>query len=71
MGKRMTVDLSEQVERLLAELAESEDRSKTEVLRRAIGLYSYLDKQMRDDAAGNAIAVIDKDGKVVKQLKWI
>jgi len=64
---RMTVEFDPDVTRLLQELSETSHRSKTEILRRAIGLYSYLDEAHSE---GNDILISDKKGEKVKQLAW-
>jgi predicted transcriptional regulator len=44
MAKRTTFSFSKDVDRLLNDLAEHKDTTKTEILRRAITLYDYLEK---------------------------
>jgi predicted transcriptional regulator len=43
--KRTTFSFSQDVDSLLTELAEAKHTNKTEILRRAIALYDYLEKQ--------------------------
>ena len=68
---KMTVDFSGQVNKLLNKIAKSEGRSKTEILRRSIGLYSYFHEEMRHNEFNKTLAILDENKKVVKQLKWI
>jgi len=67
---KYSVDFNDQVHGLLSEMAKKEGRSKCEILRRALGLYSYFHKEMHEDQANKVMAVLDRKGKVLKQLKW-
>ena len=46
MPKLMTVKSNQQVSKMLEKQAKAEGRTKTEILRRTLGQYSYLDKEM-------------------------
>ena len=64
---RLSVEFSKQVSEMLDEMAKKEHRTKTEILRRALGLYVYLSKKAPD----NEIAVIDDKGEIKARLKWL
>ena len=68
---RMTVEFNEEVSKKLEELAKLENRSKTEILRRSLGLYSYLDKEMTGQADERFLALTDKENRVLAKLKWL
>jgi predicted transcriptional regulator len=68
---RMTVEFNEDVSKKLEELAKLENRSKTEILRRALGLYSYLDKEMTGQDDERFLALTDKENRVLAKLKWL
>ena len=61
---RLNVELSGRASEVLAELAESYGKSKTELLRMALALLIAADKA---EKGGGALA-ITKDGKVEKEL---
>ena len=63
---RLTVQFPEQTSEVLAELSERDEVSKTEVLRRALALYKYLEKETRDGK--HKIAIADENGKIVKEI---
>ena len=67
---RLTVDFSPQVDKLLTELSKAEGKSKTEILRRALGLYSYLEKA-EVKRPGRFVAITDADDKILKKIRWI
>ncbi len=66
---KMTVDISSQAHLVIKKLAKKEGRDKCQILRRAIGLYAYLSKEL--NGTDGFLAVVDKDGKVIKKLKWV
>jgi len=68
---RMTVEFNPQVSQMLGELAKTEGRTKTEILRRALGLYSYLDKEMAGREDERFLAVTDRENHVLAKLKWL
>lgn len=63
---RLTVQFPEQTSAILTELAARDEMSKTEVLRRALALYRYLEKETRDGK--HSLAITDEDGKIVKEI---
>lgn len=64
----MTVDINNQAARLMEKMGRKEGREPTQILRRAVALYSYLSKEC--NGTGNLIAVVDPNGKVLKSLNW-
>lgn len=63
---RLTVQFPEATSEALAEMSQKEQVPKTEILRRALALYRYLEKETRDGK--HKIAIADEDGKVVKEI---
>jgi Ribbon-helix-helix protein, copG family len=61
---KFTVQLSGQMDDLLAELAREQGIPKTQVIRRSLGLLKFLNDEQK---AGNKIAVT-KDDQVVKEI---
>ena len=68
---RMTVEFNEEVAKVLEEMAKKEKRSKTEILRRALGLYNYLENEMTGREQERFVAVTTKDDDIVAKLKWL
>ena len=62
---RLTIEFPEQVDKLLKELAEKGDTSKVDVLRRALALYNYVNKEVKEK--GLKLAVAD-DEKILKEI---
>ena len=68
---KMTVDFNEEVTEMLNDLAKKEGRTKVEILRRAIAIYSYLDDEVRKGKEeGRQVAVTDKDKNILKEIVW-
>ncbi len=66
---RMTLDLTEEVDELLKELAKKKGTTKAEVLRRAIGLYNYLVMQLEGNGkTGTKVSITTQDDTVLKDL---
>lgn len=63
---RLTVQFPAKTDAILSELAGKDEISKTEVIRRALSLYKYLDREGREK--GLKIALADKDDKIVKEI---
>jgi len=63
---RLTVQFPEKTDEMLAELANKNEVSKTEVLRRALSLYRYLDREAREK--GNKVTIADKEDKILKEI---
>lgn len=63
---RLTVQFPEKTSQTLEELAAQDQTSKTEVIRKAISLYKYLERETRDGK--HNVAIVDENGKVVKEI---
>lgn len=68
---RMTVEFNEEVSKMLERMAKTEKRTKTEILRRALGLYDYLEKEMTGREQERFVSVTNKDDRVLAKLKWL
>ena len=62
---RLSVQFPSKTNEMLSDLAESEEVSKTEILRRAIALYRYINREARVN--GNKLAITDKDDNIIKE----
>ena len=62
---RITIEFPEQVDKILKELAEKGDTSKVDVIRRALALYNYVDKEVKEKDL--KLTVSDED-KILKEI---
>lgn len=68
MKRRMTIELSESLDKDLNQLLKSDSTyasSKVEIIRNALALYMYAMKEAKND---NHLAVVDNEGKPVREL---
>ena len=63
---RITIEFSEQVDKLLKDLAAQGDTSKVDVIRRALALYNYVNKEVKEKNL--KLAVADEDDKLLKEI---
>lgn len=63
---RLTVQFPDPTSEILAELSARDQVTKTEILKRAIALYRYLEKETRDGK--RKVAITDENDKVVKEI---
>jgi hypothetical protein len=64
---RTTVEFSDEAAQVLERSAKGLDKTKSEVLRSALSLYSFLAEELKP-GTGRQIGIIDRNGKVVKIL---
>ena len=63
---RYTMDVGEDIERLLEELATSTHTTKSEVIRRSLATYAYLRKATGQQ--GHKISITTDSDKVIKDV---
>lgn len=63
---RITIEFSEQVDKLLKDLAAKGDTSKVDVIRRALALYNYVDKEVKEKHL--KLMVADDEDKLLKEI---
>jgi len=63
---RLTVQFPEKTDEILSELAAKDSVSKTEIIRRALSLYRFLDSEAREK--GNKVAIADNNDKIIKEI---
>ncbi|MFO1350371.1 MAG: hypothetical protein U1F68_06700 [Gammaproteobacteria bacterium] len=63
---RMTIEFSDKVNAILNELADKDDITKVEVMRRALALYNYVQKEAIDK--DKKVSITDKDDTVLKDI---
>ncbi len=64
---RITVQFPEKTSRILTEMAESHEISKTEVLKRSLSLLHHVSKELDKDD-DNKIAILDKNDNIVLEI---
>ena len=62
---RITIEFPEQVDKILRELAEKGDTSKVDVIRRALALYNYVNKEVKEK---DLKLTISDDDKILKEI---
>lgn len=63
---RMTIEFSKQVDDLLKELAKKNNTTRVEVLRRALSLYDYVEKETSKEQ-NRRLSITDED-KIIKDI---
>jgi Arc/MetJ-type ribon-helix-helix transcriptional regulator len=63
---RITIEFPEQIDKILKELAEKGETSKVDVLRRALTLYNYVNKEVKEKDL--KLAVADNEDKILKEI---
>jgi predicted transcriptional regulator len=62
----MTIEFPEQVDKILKDLAEKGDTSKVDIIRRALALYYYVNKEVKEKDL--KLTVSGADDKVLKEI---
>jgi hypothetical protein len=63
---RLTLEVSEDVDQLLRDLAQAEGIDKYEVIRRALALYQYLHKEATVE--NHKLQIADQEGGVIENI---
>ena len=63
---RLTIEFPEQVNEILKNLAEKDETTKVDVLRRALALYNYLHKEAIDKNL--KLSITNDQDKVIKEI---
>lgn len=66
MTTRLSVNISDDVAAVLRELAEKDEETVTEIIRRAVSVYHFFDTARSE---GKTIQLVDKRGNIT-ELKW-
>ena len=66
MAKRLSVDLNEKADEQLSKLAEEENITKAEVVRKALALYNYVQESTR--TAGTKLSLTSDSDEIVKDI---
>lgn len=63
---RLTIEFPEQVNKILKDLAEKDETTKVDVLRRALALYNYIHREAIDK--NHKLSITDDEDKVIKEI---
>jgi hypothetical protein len=62
------MEVGEDFDRVLSELAKAKDTTKSEIIRRAVASYAYLDGQVRAGGNHKKVSITTEDDRVVKDV---
>ena len=63
---RMTIEFPDKVDEILKELAKKGETSKVDVIRRALALYSYVNREVKEKDL--KLTVVDDSNRVLKEI---
>jgi hypothetical protein len=63
---RITIEFSEQLDNILKDLAQEGNTSKVEIIRRALALYNYVNKEVKHKDL--KLSVTGDDDKLLKEI---
>ena len=63
---RLTIEFPEQVNQILKDLANKDETTKVDVLRRALALYNYLHREAIDKDL--KLSITDDQDKIIKEI---
>ena len=65
---RLTVEFPDEVNKILEALAEKDQTTKRDVIRRALALYNHLIQQGLKPGADRKLSITDKDDHILKDI---
>lgn len=63
---KLTLEFNDRLTQILQELADKEDTTKVDIIRRALGLYKYVEDEVWTD--GKRRLAITEDDKVIREI---
>ena len=63
---RITLEFSAQVDEILKDLAKKGDASKVDIIRRALALYNYVNKEVKEK--DRKLVITSEDDKILKEI---
>ena len=63
---RLTVEFNEKVDKILKELAEKDQTTKADVIRRALALYNYVHKEAIEK--NRKLSITDDEDEIIKDI---
>ena len=65
---RYTIDVDDQFNKMLEDLAKSKGSTKAEVIRNAVSTYSYLQNEAPASDPSKNVSITDGQGQIVKDV---
>ena len=65
---RLTVEFPDEVNKILEALAEKDQTTKRDVIRRALALYNHLIQQGLKPGGDRKLSITDKDDHILKDI---
>lgn len=65
---RYTMDVGEDFDQLLTQLAKDKSTTKSEIIRRAVASYKYLDSQVRTNGTSRKVSITNDQDEVLKDV---
>jgi len=62
---RYSIDLGSKLDKLLDDLSKRNETTKSEIIRRAVASYAYLDEERK---AGRKLSIVDDKDRIVKEV---
>ena len=63
---KLTIRFGDKTDKMLAELAEEKGTTKTEIIRRALVTYKYLDEEIKD--GNKRVSITTKNNETIKDV---
>ncbi len=65
---KLTIEFGDEANRLIAEMADDEGRTKAEIVRRSVALYSIVQEELRQDRKHRRVVIASDDGEPLKVI---
>ena len=65
---KLTIEFGDEANRLIAELANDEGRTKAEIVRRSVALYSIVQEELRRDRKHRRVVIASDEGEPLKVI---
>jgi hypothetical protein len=65
---RMTIEFPKQVDDVLKKLAQEDETTKADVIRRALAIYNYLKDAGVKTGGDLKVSITDKDDNIIKDI---
>ena len=65
---RYTIDVGDKFDSILKELSVANETTKSEIIRKAVALYSYLSQELENKERGKKLSITDREDRVLKDI---
>jgi hypothetical protein len=66
--RRYTIDLGEKIDNVLTRLALENETSKAEIIKRAVAVYNFLQREAGENRPDRKVTITDNNDKVLKEI---